>query len=107
MQRKQQVGECCVYVIFFAWSLSPSLTSPTRCVPVPEGGSLLGPPLSVFEQNRYPQRGSRGSGAEPSKKKNWVVFGGIMVSGFAVHGIGFFGPWFSNSGIGIRVLEVG
>ena len=30
-----------------------------------------------------------------------------MVSGFAIHGIGFFGPWFSNSNIGIRVLEVG
>ena len=29
-----------------------------------------------------------------------------MVSGFAVHGIGFFDPWFSNSGIGIRVSEV-
>ena len=30
-----------------------------------------------------------------------------MISGFAIHGIGFFGPWFSNSGIGVRVLEVG
>ena len=27
MQRKQQVGECWVYVIFFSWSLSPSSTS--------------------------------------------------------------------------------
>ena len=44
---------------------------------------------------------------EPLKKKFWVVFGGIMVSGFAVHGIGFFGPWFSISDIQIRVLEVG
>ena len=46
-------------------------------------------------------------GQSPRKKIYWVVFGGIMVSGFAVHGIGFFGPWFSNSGIRIRVSEVG
>jgi len=46
-------------------------------------------------------------GGAPEKKKFWAVFGGIMVSGFAIHGIGFFGPWFSNSGIGIRVSEVG
>ena len=52
-----------VYVIFFAWSLTPTSTSYTT----------------------------------------WVVFGGIMMSGFVVHGIGFFGPWFSNSSIGIRV----
>ena len=34
------------------------------------------------------------------------VFGGILMSDFAVHGIGFFGPWFSNFGIGIRVSEL-
>ena len=75
MQRKQQVGECWVYVIFFALSLSPSSTSFTRDAPAsgaPEGGHR-----------------------------------GVLVSGFAIHGIGFFGPWFSNSGIGIRVSEVG
>ena len=48
MQRKQQVGECWVYVIFFAWSLTPSSTSPTRDALAPKGGSLLGPPLSIF-----------------------------------------------------------
>jgi hypothetical protein len=36
-----------------------------------------------------------------------VVFGSIMMSGFVVHGIGFFDPWFSDSDFGIRVLEVG
>ena len=41
------------------------------------------------------------------EKMFWVVFGGIMMSGFAIHGIGFFGPWFSNSSFGIRVSEVG
>ena len=62
MQRKQQVGECWVYVIFFAWSLTLSSSS---------------------------------------------LHAHIMMSDFAVLGIGFFGPWFSNSGIGIRVSEVG
>ena len=46
-------------------------------------------------------------GRSPRKKNFGSFFGSIMVSRFAVHGIGFFGPWFSNSGIGIRVSEVG
>ena len=46
-------------------------------------------------------------GAKPPKKISWAVFGGIMVSGFLVHGIGLFSPWFSNYDIGIRVSEVG
>ena len=44
------MGECWVYVIFFAWSLTPTSTS-----------------LNVL----------------------WVVFGGIPISGFVAHGMGF------------------
>ena len=110
MQRKQQVGECWVYVIFFAWSLTPSLISSTRDAPALEVGRALGTPLSVFGALAPKPLfamwiwGFKGGAPE---KKFLVVFGSIMVSGFVVHGIGFFGPWFSNSSIGIRVSEVG
>ena len=77
-----------------------------------EEGSLLGPPLSVFRALAPKSLSATrirgfGGGAPNFFIIFLVVFGGIMVSGFAVHGIGFFGPWFSNFGIGIRVSEVG
>ena len=106
MQRKQQVGECWVYVIFFAWSLTSSSTSSTHDAPALEGGSLLGPPLSVFRALAPKALSATwiwGFGGRAPENCFWVVFGSIMVSGFAVHGIGFFGPWFSYSSIGIRV----
>ena len=82
-----------------------------RDAPAPEGGSPLGPPLSVFgvlARKLLFAMWIRGfKGGAPKIFFFWVVFGGIMVCGFVVHGIGFFGPWFSNSGIGIRVSEVG
>ena len=102
--------DCWVYVIFFAWSLIPSLTSPTCDAPAPEGGSPLMTPLLVFRALAPKPlsatwiKGFRGRAPE---KKNCVVFGGIPMSSFAVHGIGFFGPWFSNFGFGIGFLEVG
>ena len=109
IQRHLQ-GECWVYVIFFAWSLTPSSTSSTRNVPALEGGSPLGPPLLVFRALAPKMLSAMliwGFGGGAPQKKISVVFGGIMASGFAIHGIGFFGPWFSNFGIGIRVSEVG
>ena len=99
MQRKKQVGECWVYVILFAWSLTPSSTSSMRDVTAPEGGSLLGPPLLVFKALAPKPLSAMwiwGLGGGAPEKKIWVVFGDIMVSGFAVHGIGFFrgfGGW--------------
>ena len=79
--------------------------------PAAEAGSLLGPPLLIFvalAPKPLSAMWIQGFGGRaPEKIIFWVVFSGIMVSGFAVHGIGFFGPWFSNSSIGIRVLEVG
>ena len=75
-----------------------------------QGGSPLGPSLSVFgvlAPKLLSAMRIWGLGGRGPEKKISVVFGGIMVSGFAIHGIGFFGPWFSNSCIGIRVLEVG
>ena len=77
-----------------------------RDAPTSEGGSPVGPPLSVFgalTPKLYLQCGSEGSRAEPPKFFFLAVFGSIMMSSFAVHGIEFFGPWFSHSSIGIRV----
>ena len=63
----------------------------------PEGGSPLGPPCRFLVRPKpYPQR-RFGGGA--SKSFFWGVFDGFPMNGF--------GPWFSNSGFGIRVLEVG
>ena len=81
-----------------------------RDVPASEGGSPLGPLLSVFGALSPKPLSAMwiwGFWGGAPEKKIWVIFGGIMVSGFAVHGIGFFGLWFSNSGIGIRVSEFG